>query len=374
MIITNKTPSVLSLASVLLSVIVLTACSDEEKKQRPKQAHHVEVMTAEIRSVSHQQTISGTLEATISVRLYNEESGRIARLPYFEGDTIKKDTVVISLVDDLIRAELDKARAQRAQASIDLKRLKKLLPKKLTSEEEMARAKTAYDIATAEENLQRIRFERSQIKAPFNGVITVRNNEPGDAVSSNSHILSMIDPDKLRVKVQISERWIPLINLNDPVKVSIDALGDLQHGGHVSRIHPTIDPATRKGTLEIVLQPMPENAQAGQLARVQITTQAARRLVVPNSAIQHDMNGAYLYRVSAIPSPATIASSKPVTSGASGKSQAKNIAQRSPIEKGTQFGEWVEIISGASVGDKIIIKGFLGLRDKKTVKVVSARH
>ena len=181
------------------------------------------------------------------MRLYNEESGRIAQLPYFEGDQVKKDTVVISLVDDLIRAELNKAEAQRAQAGIDLKRLKKLLPKKLTSEEEVARAKTAYDIAKAEENLQQIRFERSKIKAPFAGVITMRNNEPGDAVSAHSHILTMIDPDTLRVKVQISERWIPLINVNDPVEVGIDALGDQLHSGRVRRIHPTINPKTRKG-------------------------------------------------------------------------------------------------------------------------------
>ena len=350
MIISKKTVSVL-----LMSLLMAVACdsSDESKHDsRRTPLHQVEVSTASRQQVSHRQLVSGTLEAITSVRLYNEESGRITQLPYFEGDTVEKDVVVITLDDALIQAELDKAVALRQQAGINLKRVKKLLPKKLTSEDEMARAKTAVNVTKAEEQLQRTRLMRSQVKAPFTGVISKRNNESGDTVSANSHILSMIDPTTMRVKIQISERWIPLMQNGDKVEVRIDALGDELHQGHISRIHPTIEPSTRKGTLEVKLEPVPENARAGQLARVYIASQTTERLVIPSLAVHHDMDGAYAYVV------------RKDKTGAD-----KTFKQK--LLKGSQYGKWIEIISGIELGDQVIVKGFLGLRNNKKVQVVA---
>lgn len=351
MIISKKIVSVL-----LMSLLMAAACDSSDESQygqRQTPLHQVEVSTASQQQVSHQQLVSGTLEAITSVRLYNEESGRITLLPYFEGDAVEKDVVVITLDSDLIQAELDKADAQRQQALLDLKRLKKLLPKRLTSEEEVARARTALNVAKAEEKLQRTRLMRSKVKAPFTGVISQRNNESGDTVSANSHILSMIDPTTMRVKIQISERWIPLMQNGDTVEVLIDALGDALHQGYISRIHPTIDPSTRKGTLEVKLEPVPENARAGQLARVYIASQTTERLVIPSLAVHHDMDGAYAYII------------KKDNTGAD-----KAFKQR--LIKGSQFGKWTEIISGIEIGNQVVVKGFLGLRDNKKIKIVAS--
>jgi membrane fusion protein (multidrug efflux system) len=352
MIISKKTVSVL-----LMSLLMAAACDSSDDSQRGNRQtplHRVEVSTASRQQVSHQQLVSGTLEAITSVRLYNEESGRITQLPYFEGDTVEKNAVVITLDSDLIQAELDKAVALRQQAGINLKRVKKLLPKKLTSEDEVARARTAVNVAKAEEQLQRTRLTRSQVKAPFAGVISKRNNESGDTVSANSHILSMIDPTTMRVKIQISERLIPLMQNGDEVKVRIDALGDELHRGYISRIHPTIDPSTRKGTLEVKLEPVPENARAGQLGRVYISSQTTERLVIPSLAVHHDMDGAYAYVV------------KKDETGAD-----KTFKQK--LLKGSQFGKWIEIISGIEIGDQVVVKGFLGLRNNKKIQIVTPK-
>lgn len=354
MIISKKTGSVL-----LLSVsLFMTSCDTSEESGKDEQSaplHKVEVTIIERQPVKHRQIVSGTLEAITSVRLYSDEGGRITKLPYYEGDRVEKDAVVITLDDDLIQAELDKAIAQRQQAALDLKRLKKLLPKKLTSEEEVARASTALNVAKAEEQLQQTRLARSRVKAPFSGVISQRNNEPGDTVSAHSHILSMIDPTTMRVKVQISERWIPLMQQGDKVEVRIDAIGDILHKGFISRIHPVIDPATRKGTLEVMLDKVPENARAGQLARVHISSQAMERLVVPSLAVHHDMDGAFAYIA---------------------EQDIEGIykAIKHKILKGAQFGNLVEVIDGVNVNDKVVIKGFLGLRDKKRIQIENTRR
>lgn len=351
MIISNLQTRFLTIP-LILSAIITVACDktgnigkagSREAKQAP--AHVVEITRAGIQSVQSKLTTSGTIEAGTRVRLYNEVSGKIRYLPYHEGDTVTAHTILIGLDDEVIQAELDKATASREQAKIDFDRLKKL-KKQLASDEEIARAHTAYDISVAEETLQQTRLNKTVIKAPFDGVITERNYEPGDVVPVHSHILSMIDPESLQVKIHLAEHWIPLIQNGDSVDIQIDALSDSVHSGQIKRIYPTIDASTRKGTVEIEFKPAPFGAQAGQLARVYLKTRPANKLVVPAHTIHHDSKGAYVYLVNE-------------------ESEANKIY----VQKGVQYGETIEITNGLHANDAIVIKGFNGLRHGKKVTV-----
>ena len=350
MIISNKRFPIL-----LIAVLTLAGCDkgdDSHSKRRPVSPHLVETMMASIQPVSHQQVLSGTLEASISVKLHNEEAGRISTLPLHEGDAVTQGQTVAAMDSEMIKAELDKASAQHQQAIIDYKRLKKLLPKKLASEEEVARSLTTLNIAKAEAELQQLRMDRTQIRAPFDGVISQRNNEPGDTVSARSHILSLIQVDKLMVKVKVSAQWLTLINKGDIMQISIDAIGDASTPARVERIHPEIDPSTRKGTIELMLDPVPAQARAGQLARVHLKSHINDRLVIPAHAIHHDIDGAYIYLLEEI--------------------EDKTTVHKRYIKKGMQFGEWTEAISGIALNDTLITKGFLGLRDGKAVSIVNS--
>lgn len=341
----------------LISAVLLSACDSGDKshtKRAHKPVHLVEVITAGPRSVSHEQLLSGTLEAATSARLHNEEAGRITQLPFHEGDVVKQGTLLIALDNEMIQAELDKAIATREQTEIDYKRLKKLLPRKLASDEEVARSLTTLNIAKADEQLQKLRMERTEIKAPFDGVISQRHNEPDDAVSARSHILSLIKPDELLVKVNVAEQWLSLINKGDDMQLSIDALGDEKHRAYIERIHPEISASTRKGTVELKLQPVPEQARPGQLARVNFKSQDMQRLVIPSHAIHHDIHGAYAY--------IAIHNIK--------DEKEETLAKKRLLKKGLRFGDWTEIISGIENEDQVIVKGFLGLRDDKKINIV----
>ena len=340
-----------------ISLTLVTACDNSDNapsKRRNKPAHLIEASTVELRPVSHEQVLSGTLEATLSFRLHNEEAGQITQIPFHEGDVVKQGALLIALDNDMIKAELDKAIAERQQANIDYKRLKKLLPRKLASEEEVARSLTTLNIAKAEQQLQQLRMDRANIKAPFDGVISERHNEPGDAVNAHSHILSLIKPDSLLIKVNVSDQWLSLVNKGDAMQLTIDALGDVEHTAYIERIHPAISATTRKGTIELVLRPVPEHARAGQMARVHFKSPAVERLVIPTHTVHHDIDGAYAYL--------TIAND-----------EGKNVAHKTALKKGLQFGEWTEIISGIKVGDQLISKGFLGLREGKVVTIVEPK-
>jgi len=186
MIISKKLIAILPLA-----LLALTSCDTSDTTSKPARSvavQRVEVIKTSLQPVSHQKTITGTLEAATIVHLHNEVSGRITALPFHEGDYVSQGTAVIKINDDLIEAELQKAVAYKKQASLDLTRLNKLIPKKLASEEDLTRAATELEIATAEEKLQRTRLSQTVVLAPFNGIVT----EPGiDRVIINNAILEM---------------------------------------------------------------------------------------------------------------------------------------------------------------------------------------
>ncbi len=319
----------------------------------------------ENKAVSLTQTISGTLEAVTKIRLYNEESGRITQLPYHEGDTVKKGTLLVQLDNELLKTDVAKAKALREQAKLDFSRLKKLLQKKIATEDEVAKARTELDLAIAEEKRQLTRLNRTSIKAPITGMITQRLYEPGDMLAQQSQILTIIDPTSLRLKASLAERWLPLVKKNQSVTLRIDALGDKKFNADVVRIHPAINASTHKGIIEILLSPVPAGATIGQFARAKIKLTATNRFVIPAHTIHYEPGGAYVYRV--------------VEHANTQNSKAESNKNETTVEKiffeqGQQFLSMTEILSGLNAGDQIVSRGFLGLRDGKKVEVTHANN
>lgn len=363
MIISKKTASILTTCAGVLFVLLLSACQPGDQtgsssaagKNRPSQ-HRVDVVLVRDRPVSVKQTVSGTLEAITRIRLYNEESGRIISLRYHEGDQVKRGSVLAQMDNELIKTELAKARASRAQAEVDLARLKKLLPKQISTEEEVARARTELDLAIAEQNHQQIRLQRSTIKAPIDGIITERHFEPGDKVAEHSHIHTIIDPDGIRLRADLSERLLPMVSEDQAVTVKIDAIGNKGFDAHISRIHPTVDSSTHKGTIEIELAALPPDApykiRVGQFARAELLLETSGRKLIPAHTIHYEPEGSYVYRVIS-------------------DDEGKTIAQKVAFQQGQQFGDQVEVLSRLEAGDMIVSRGHLGLRPGRKVVVTN---
>ena len=360
MIISKKLSLYRSFFAYLTAAILVTACNSDSDlninaKKTQQTIHRVEVIAVEKKPVFLVQTVSGTLEAVTKIRLYNEESGRIIKLPYHEGDSVKKGDLLVQLDNELLKTDVAKATASKDQAEVDLSRVKKLLPKKISTEEEVARARTILDLAIAEEKRQLTRLKRTSIKAPIDGLITKRFYEPGDMLAQQTHIHSIIDPTALRLKVSLAERWISLVTTNQVITLRIDALGDKTFSATIVRIHPTIDASTHKGIIEIQLDPVPEGAKVGQFARAEIELKATDRLVVPVHTIHYDPEGTYVFRIVA-------------------SEDGKTVAEKVFFEQGQQFGSVTEVLTALQPGDHIVTRGYLGLRDGKKVTVAGAEH
>jgi len=353
----NKTASfikfTLSISVLIAMSVALSGCSDNEttakssKQARPAQL--VELVTVKIEPVQHQSQRTGTLKARKTVRIFNQEEGSLTALPFYEGDTINKGELLLKIDDKLLRAQLDKAKATLKQTQQDLRRLQKLRKKRLVAEDEVNRARTALNVAEAEQRLLSTRIGYTSLTSPINGIVSERLAEPGDVAPRHSHLLTLIDTETLITEVPVSGLLLPVLNTGDSVDIQIDALPGNTFQGRILRIHPTLNASTRNGIVEVILDPVPSGARPGQFCRVKLLSRATDRKLIPFNAIRQDSDGSYVYSV-----------------------DTKNKAVVSRITTGLRFTDRIEVLSGLEAGQRIITKGFLGLKAGKKIRTANS--
>jgi len=340
----------LTLALLSLS-IMLSSCSDSDKNKtkRSAPAQLVETALATQQNTAVSRTLSGTLQAIREIHITNQTQGILTELAVYPGDKVEIGSTLAKLDNALTAAEVQKAQAALKQAELDLRRLKNLAPRKLASESEIASAKTQKNIAAAELLLKQTELSYTHIKSPIDGVVSERLAESGDVLSAHSQILSLVDTSSLKAEIHLSELLLPLIKESNPVSIKIDALGNQSFIGEIKRIYPTIDKTTRRGTIEIVMSPVPEGARPGQLCRVTIQTQNKSRLMIPYDAIRHDKEGTFVF------------------------SLVNGQAERVTVRTGIQQGDLIEVLEGVTDQQRIITKGFFGLKNKMKVQDTTSK-
>ncbi|QKT04291.1 efflux RND transporter periplasmic adaptor subunit [Ectothiorhodospiraceae bacterium 2226] len=345
----------LTVGLLALATLSLAGCGQDsvsavpERPDRAARVHLVEAARAELAALAESSTYTGTLRARRSVRIFNQEPGQILQLPFFEGDAVAQGTTLVRLDDRLLRAQLDKAQATRRQSEVNLQRLQGLVKRQLVSEDELVRAQTDLELAHADVQLLEARLSYTRIDAPFDGVVSARLVEPGDAVSSHTHLMTLIDPQSLTVELQVPETLLPHLRHGDAASVRIDALGRQILEGEINRLHASVD-ASGRGTVEVRLTDAPAQVRAGQFARVTLAGRAPQRLVVPFAAVQRDPRGEYVYVL-----------------------DEEQHVWRVGVRTGVRLGDRVEVLDGLEVGQPVVTKGFLGLHDGRSVRVVGER-
>jgi RND family efflux transporter MFP subunit len=329
-------------------VLVLTA--GQAHAQQGGRPHLVEVVMVEDTPLSFETVRTGTLSARRSVRIFNQEEGRIAAISVREGDWVRGGAVIVELDHKLLLAELSKATATRQEAEANLARVKELSRRNISTQERLEKAELAVSVAKAEEALIRTRLAYARIQAPFDGMVTERLIEPGDIAPRYTHLLTVIDPTSLYTKVSVSELMLPRLQVGDPVEVRVDALSgraDQAYPGRVGRIHPVVDPRTRQGVVEVEFDQVPEGAVSGQLCRVRLSTPESRRLVMPFAALRRDQEGEFAFAVE------------------NGKAVVKR------VRTGLRLEQRIEILDGLAPGDRVVVRGFLDLSPGKAVSIVA---
>lgn len=333
----------------LSTLVFISACENQaeqpgnKKRPRPPQLVSVETAKAKLVAISYQR--SGTVRIRDKARLHAQEEGRVSQFPWFEGDRLRAGVSILKLDDSLLKAELKKARAEANQASLDLKRILNLKNKNAASADEVSRARTRLSITRAEVEILETRLAYMNIRAPFNGVISERLVDVEDYVTKNTHVATLINPDSVYIDANFSEQLLSQTSVDMPVTVHTDSQNIPALKGRISRIHPVVDDVTRQGIVEVELENKTSRLLAGQYVRLEFTTPAVYRIMLPFNSIQQDRNNPFVYRM------------------VDGK------AIKTTVTTGIKLGDQIEVNSGIDEGEQIITQGFLGLADGRAVQL-----
>ena len=247
----------------------------------------------------------GTIHGQTEVSLKFEVNGTLQALNFREGDLVRQDQELAVLDDREAQLRLEYAQSKVDTAQAQLKLAQKRLsvneelfrigaiirPKLEESQIEVEQAQTQVDTAEKEANLARHEMEKTVLKAPMDGVIGTRHAEPGEYVTPQSVIATLMDVNSVYVELGIIERDIERIKLGQRVKVSVDSLPNKSFEGKVDNLAPVIEGKSRTLTAKVKV----ENAQGqllpGMFARAEIAVfEKADALVAPTSALR-DMDG-----------------------------------------------------------------------------------
>ncbi|MDX3904700.1 MAG: efflux RND transporter periplasmic adaptor subunit [Pigmentiphaga sp.] len=312
-----------------------------------------QAITVEVRKVARRPfergiTAVGSLRSDESVTLRPEVAGRISQILFKEGQRVQKGQVLIRLDDSVPRAEFEQARANYSLAKSNYDRSIELQQKGFISKQAKDEADNAMKVQEAAMVLAQVRLDKNAIRAPFGGVIGLRNVSVGDYVAVGQDLVALEAIDPLKVDFRIPEIYLPQIRTGQTLEISLDALPDKAFNGTVYAISPLIDTGGRSIVMRAQVKNPGGQLRPGMFARVRLLFDAAAQaLAVPEAALVPVGDDQFVYRV------------------------REGRAERVQVEVGQRRDALVEITSGLAEGDVVVVAGTQKLRDGVPVKVAA---
>lgn len=262
-------------------------------------------------------TVEGTISATGSLAARRAmpvgvagEGGRVVSVPVEQGQWVRAGQVLAS-IDRSVQtqqarsaaAQIQVARADAQLAQANLDRALQLVERGFISKAEVDRltatrdaARARVSVAQAQLSELQARNARLNVLAPASGLVLERNVEPGQTVSAGSPALFVIaQGGEMELLARVGET--ELAQLSPGVEASVIPVGtDAAFTGQVWQIEPTIDPQTRQGTARIALSYAP-GLRPGGFATASINSGTIVAPILPESAIQSDQDGSFVYVV-----------------------------------------------------------------------------
>jgi len=298
----KKLLAALSLIIIFGSLIVYRGY---QQKVRQNQAVEEEIPKVDVVKPSpylFRDTISfaAEVEPENTVALISKVSGRtVLEVNADIGDVIKEGEVLVKLDESLVKqdiaraeAALERASARHITAQSDYRRMKNLLAEEVISRQNFDHAEAEYKAAegqlreaTASLRQLEIMLGYHVISSPVSGVISQRNIDPGDTVSSQIPLFIINQQKNVKVTGAVSESSFFNIGKGQPATITVDAIPGKIFKGEVTRFSPALDPVTRTGQVEVKLS-SEGVLKPGTFARVSIQVGSSEALSIPRDVVR----------------------------------------------------------------------------------------
>lgn len=316
-------------------------------QKRAEEAIAVQTAPVTRGPISASLSFNTTLETESTVDLYPQTGGQVQALLVEEGDFVKAGDPLLKIDDRELRVDAEEAAVNLNREQDTFNRTEELFKRGLVNQQEFENARHTLEQRRLAAERTRIRLDYATVRAPFNGVISDRQVQVGARVATGTKLFSFVSLQDMVARVFVPGRYLTAVHPDQSASITSDFLPDREFAGWVKRISPVIDP--QSGTFKVTVGVREPEADVlpGLFVRVSIVTEERPdALLVPKRAVVYDGGEQFLFTVR------------------DGK------AVRVRLDAGFETPSIVEIRSGFSVGDPVIVLGQSGLKDGTPVKVV----
>lgn len=339
----------LYLGLITLTLLLANCGSKEEKadiKKDQKPIVGVTYFVAQPQQVANSIFATGTLLPNEQVELRSEASGRIVGLYFEEGNAVSKGQLLVKINDADYQAQLKKAKVALQFATDVEQRQKKLLAIEAISQEDYDRAVNDLNKAEADVELLKALIDKTEVRAPFAGLVGLRQISNGEFVNSTTLIANLQQIDPLKIEFSVPEKYAPQLKKGETVSFTIE--GDNQQ--HSAQLF-AIDNSINQNTRSILVRGKTNNSdfklKAGAFAKVQLDLDKLdSALMIPADVVIPDILGQKVFVM------------------------VNGVAFVHRVETGIRSENAIQVVSGINPGDTIITSGLLIMKDSLQVRSV----
>ncbi len=313
------------------------------------QAVTVEAVKVAVMPMPQSITAVGSVRSDESVTLRPEVTGRIAEIRFREGQNVAKGAVLVKLDDSVTGADAEQARANLWLAKSKSERAAELHQKGFVSAQAKDEAEGGLRVAKATLQSAEARLAKMEIRAPFSGVIGLRQVSVGDYVKDGQDMVNLESIDSLKVDFRVPETFLRRVQVGQSMQLQLDAIPGKTYDGKVLAINPLVDAAGRSIVIRAVIRNNNAALRPGMFARVRLLTdEKTDSMVIPEQALVPQGEDQYVFKV------------------------VDGRAQRAKVEIGQRRGGKVEIVQGLAPVDIVVTAGQLKIRDGTAVRLAGA--
>ena len=246
----------------------------------------VEVVQPQRALVRDELITFGSLRSDESVMIRPEIEGRVSRLHFREGQAVSGGDLLVSLDDAIARAELAQARANLDLAEKSYQRAQMLFKRGASNAQALDEAQSQQQAARASLALSQARLEKTQIRAPYDGVLGLRQISVGDYVEAGQDIVNLEVLDPLKVDFRVPQKAVGQIELGQVVELRLDAYPGEVFRGEIVALNPRLDEVGRSQAVRARVGNGDHSLKPGQFVKVSvILAERPQALVIPEEAV-----------------------------------------------------------------------------------------
>jgi membrane fusion protein (multidrug efflux system) len=305
----------------------------------------VKVVKLQRETLTSQLQVTGSILANESVSIRPEVSGLVTKIAFKEGQYVTKGTPLLYLDDDELQAQYQRLQYTQKLYETQENRQKQLLEREAISQEEYDIALNQFNTTISDIKLVEAQLAKRIIRAPFNGILGLREVSEGSVIGTADIITNIVNIDPIKIEFSIPERYSNQVKVGAPIYFTNES-SETEFEGTVYAFEPQIDAATRTMRLRAQSPNKGNLFLPGMYVRIRfILGETEDALMVPAESVIPELQGYKVYVVG-----------------------ADNTAQERAVEIGTRTDTEVQIISGLEEGELVLATGVLQARQGMPVE------